>query len=331
MTHPEQFTEKQWNKWVRRGTALVRAQTSIQFDLGDITLEMFPKQPNGANRGVKSTLARFAIQIGVSPERLLAYRHVAIAWPDDRRNLEVSFAIHEILAALRPSLRYRKINQPPVDPVSRERRWTVNEALRAVGRSPHYPVTQQERVDRVRDLVSHDSDALLAMKDILKRPTVVRELMDDASSRHIIRKAERARLADEAADELVEEWISEEAGDSFDPSESEQAESPTISALPPSELSGNRSAPSAMRPIVDYSTASREVLEVLGVCTAFYTQMQSIIPRLHVSEFDSNQATAMVESLKRVRASAEWAETAINTGDTTMDEALEKLLGGDAS
>ncbi|WP_410468312.1 DUF6192 family protein [Amycolatopsis thermoflava] len=38
----------------------------------------------------------------------------------------------------------------------------------------------------------------------------------------------------------------------------------------------------------------------------------------------------LLESIERVRAAASWAETEINTGDTSMDEALAKMLGGES-
>ncbi|WP_027929171.1 DUF6192 family protein [Amycolatopsis thermoflava] len=116
----------------------MRTKCSVQFELGDITLDMIPKQRNDfENHGVESVLRAFAEAIGVSGSTLKSYRHVAIAWPADKRNPDVSFRIHDILSA-HPS-RYHKIDKPPVDPVSGERRWTVNEALRAAGRTPATP------------------------------------------------------------------------------------------------------------------------------------------------------------------------------------------------
>lgn len=316
MTRPAQFSARQWNQWVKHGRRLVHSKTSIQFELGDITLQMIEKQRGGYGSGVvDEILDAYAEQIGISPERLRQYRHVAIAWPADRRNEEVSFAIHEILSALPERIRYRKIDHPPSD----TQRWTCNEALRAVGRSPHHPVTQQERVDRVRDLVTSDSDAVVAVKDILRRPEVVRQVLDDPSSRHIIRQADRARVEEEesAENSLIDEWSSIE--------EIDPIEGYGTSASVRRSHSQHREP---REPSVQYSEVPREVLEVLGVCTAFYTQMQRMIPAMHVAEFDDGQRHSMLASLEKVRASAEWAETVINTGDTTIDEALARLLGG---
>ncbi|MEV8609620.1 DUF6192 family protein [Amycolatopsis sp. NPDC051373] len=301
MTRPEMFTARQWDRWVRRGRVLVRTKASVQFELGDITLAMISKQQHDfEDHGVEVVLQAYAAAIGLAASTLKQYRHVAIAWPERKRNPDVSFTIHQILSA-HPS-RFRKISTPRVDPVSGERRWTVNEALRAAGRTPLHPVTPQERVDRVRDLVRENDDAALAVKDILRRPEVVQQVLEDPSARHILRQADRPAYY--AIDEDVESV----------PDDEEPAP-----AAPPRRAAQVR-----------YSEAPREVLELLGTCTTFYTQMQRMIPTLHVAEYDDNTKRTLLESIERVRAAAGWAETVINTGDTSMDEALAKLLGGES-
>lgn len=309
MTHPDMFTARQWTKWVRRGRTLVRTKTNVQFELGDITLEMIPKQRNDfEDHGVQAALRAYANAIGLAYSTLKTYRHVAIAWPEERRNPDVSFRIHDVLSA-HPS-RYRKILTPKVDPVSGERRWTVNEALRAAGRTPQHPVTSQERVDRVRDLVSEDTDAALAVKDILRRPAVVRQVLDDPSARHILRTADRPRYYDTGDDEEDDQAGLDSGYVDDDPE-----------PIPP---------PSRRESRVHYSEAPREVLELLGVCTTFYTQMQRMIPSLHVAEYDDNTKHTLLASIERVRAAAGWADTVITTGDTTMDEGLVRLLDGES-
>ncbi|MBF6412934.1 DUF6192 family protein [Nocardia cyriacigeorgica] len=330
MTHPEPFTTRRWNSWIKRGRTVVRAQSTTQFDLGDITLEMFAKQRHGDSLGVEEMLGEYADQIGVTKSRLLAYRHVAIAWPVDKRNPDYSFTVHEILASVQPpATRYRLINRPPeTDPISGQRRWTTNQALRHVGRMPRHPVTQQERIDNVRDLVVEDSDAILAMKDILRRPAVVDAVFDDPACRHIVRQAARIHSA------IVDPEL-EPAEPEWDPTEYAQEEAePAPQAYAGSRVGGSYSGSatcrpsSGHRPTVEADEAPRETLQVLGACTSFYAQMQRIIPTLHVAEFSADQQHTMLASLERVRAAAEWAETVIQTGDTSMDAALAKLLGG---
>lgn len=310
MAHLEMFTAEQWKAWVERGTALVRTKTSVQFELGDITLEMVQHQPHDfEDHGVQRILAAYGDEVGLSASTLKNYRAVACAWTKEKRISEVSFAIHQALAA-HPS-RFSKIHNPPVDPVTKRRIWTVNEALRAAGRAPHHPVTAQERVDKVRDLITDDEDAAVVVREVLNRPAVVQKVMSDSSARHIINRVGRATMPvsppryDSPEEAVVfggEYWKSGEApGD-------------------------EAASPRTNRAHVHYSEAPREVLELLGVCTAFYTQMQRLLPGLHVVEYDENTKQTLVASIDRVRGAANWAETVINTGDASMDEGLARLL-----
>ena len=293
MTCPEGFTSRQWSAYVKRGRALVQKKTDAQFQLGDLCLEMVPKQRKEfADHGVTRVLEAFADQIGLSPRTLQKYRQVAMAWPVDRRAPGVSFSVHVIFAP-QPN-RFRKILNPPIDPVSGERRWTVNEAERAVGQTPHHPVSREERVDRVRDLLPRHEDAALAVKDMLRRPEVAEQVVADPSARHILHRAEMSRYQ-------------------------QRREAEPIISEPPRQR----------EPALHYSEAGREVLELLGICTTFYTQMQRVVPSLHVAEYDRKATQTLLDNINRVRAAADWCETVIKTGDTTMDEALARLLEGE--
>lgn len=332
MTHPEQFTARQWDRWVRKGRALVKAQTSTQFDLGDLTISMIPQERNGDSSSVEKALAVYADAIGVTAHRLLQYRRVAIAWPIDKRRPEVGFAVHEILTPMTPpSKRYRMLAHPVKDPISGERRWTVNQALRAVGRSPNHPVTQSERIDHVRDLVSDDEDAVLAVKDIFRRPAVVQAVLADPACHHIVRQAEyRRTITDPELDPSTGYWDRDEGASSIDAADYDG--DIDVAYRQPvhgyAEAGTYQSMPRGYTPPPAPDPTPSETLEVLQICTSFYAQMQRIIPNLHVPQFNQGQRQAMLASLERVRAASEWAETVIKTGDTSMDEALAKLLGG---
>lgn len=290
MTRPEAFSAQQWNRWVKRGRKLVQSETDIQFKLGDLTLEIVPQQEHGnGDRGVESVLESFADEIGLSSSTIASYRRVSIAWPKGHRNGDTSFTVHDILSA-HPK-RFQLINHPRKDPVSGDRVWTVNEALRAAGRVPMRPVTTLERVERVGRIVKDDDDATMAVIDLLRRPTVARNVMKHAPSARILRTAEpRQHEGDTAPNRRANEQRGASGG---------------------------------------YSSSSYEVLSLIEACTGFYTRMQNLIPTLHVRSYDDDAKNAVLDSLKRVRACADWAESVISTGDTSMDEALHNLLGGE--
>lgn len=311
MTCPDMFTARQWDLWVDEGRTFVRAKTSAQFGLGDLTLQMVKHQPHDfKDHGVRDVLAAYADEVGLSASTLAGYRYVAHAWPRERRNEAVSFAIHRELAA--HSSRFRLINEPPLDPVSKQRRWTVNEAQRAAGHTPKHAVTAQERVDKVRDLIADDEDAAVVVREVLNRPAVVQKVMKDSSARHILKRASRTGPTASAVLDDPEDPIDTDSDEAVD-----EAPEPEKRERPPRRPKQTK---------VHYSEAPHEVLELLGVCTAFYSQTQRLIPHLHVAEYDENTKHTLVESLGRVRAAADWAETVINTGDASMDERLAQLL-----
>ncbi|EGD42786.1 DUF6192 family protein [Nocardioides sp. NPDC057772] len=255
-----------WDGWVARGRELVRSETDIQFELGDLTLEMIKAQPSGfEDHGVHDLLARYAEAVGLAPSTLAGYRHVAIRWPRETRTANVSFTIYKVLSSLED--RFTRINQYGGV-------WTVNEAMRAAGQKPKYPVSAQERVDHVRDFLHEDSDAAHVVMDVLRRPQVAEEVMRDPSSRHILRTAEKHGL-----DYLVGDGVV------VDDDEMGEPWAATTIDEPGQEASGARpTAPVAARE----QDPPREVLELIGVCTTFYSRIQRMLPELHVADYDTN-------------------------------------------
>lgn len=289
-----------WDEWVARGRELVKSATAIQFELGDLTLKIIEAQPSGfEDRGVHDMLARFAEAIGLAESTLAEYRHVAIRWPKETRTANVPFTVYKILAGLDD--RFTRINQYSGG-------WTVNEAMRAAGQKPKYPVTAQERVDHVRDFLHEDSDAARVVMDVLRRPQVAEEVMRDPSARHILRTAERRGLG-------------------FPVDAEDKDEGPRAVTTAEAPVRGAPDSTSAEPPRPREVDPPREVLELIGVCTTFYSRIQRMLPELHVADYDADTRAMLSDLLEKDRAAADWAETVINTGDTSMDEALATWLG----
>jgi hypothetical protein len=300
----DRFTRKQWAQFVDRGRELVQRQSRAQFDLGDLTLEMMPRAPrDGQDHGVTVFLERYARAIGISASSLSTYRHVATAWPEERRVYGVPFSVHAILAPL--GNRFELITGKPIDPETGNEmeRWTHDAALRAADRAPTWPVTPIEKVNKARTLLKEDEDAALAVTQIVMRPMVAARVMDDPAARHSLREAERDRTRNVVLPP--------------------RATSPVpVRPVP---------RPPVPTPAVRLSDARREVLELLGICTAFYSQIQQRVTRLHVAEYDADAKATILETLQRVHAAADWCETVVKTGDTSMDEGLARLLDGGQS
>ncbi|WP_416485266.1 DUF6192 family protein [Streptomyces sp. CL12] len=99
---------------------------AARFFLGDLALERAPIGDALACLGQK--LAKFSDSVGVSPGRMSQYRHVAAAWPKERRSGTASWSVHAILAA-HPN-RFELIRQPPL---GLGQYWTCEEARKVMG------------------------------------------------------------------------------------------------------------------------------------------------------------------------------------------------------
>lgn len=179
---------------VEAATELVEGQTRAQFQIGDWALEIEPIQLRGGHHSVSAlaptgaVLHRFAETIGVPFKTLETYRYVSSRWPRDTRVPHVSHYVHRILASRED--RVAVIANPPDNPFSGDRRWSPDSAARMVGWAPRTPVTPQERVNRVHDLVRDDETATRVVTDLLHRPDVAFRVMSDQTARHEVNRAQ---------------------------------------------------------------------------------------------------------------------------------------------
>jgi len=289
---PEKYTDRQWARYVAKGRDLVEQETRVQFALGDVTLDMIKPHPRDGDHGVYRVLDRYADEIGIPFDTLRTYRHIAMAWPKDERVPHVPYAVHVALDAC-PD-RFEIIHQPPEG----KDRWTLDDALRRAGRTPHTVGNDEERLDRVRSLLRDEDQAAAAVNDLIHRPEVAERVMTNRSTRRAIFQASLGGTR---------------------PRNTRATES----------TAGQGSAGSRRKSLVEDTIGSRQVLEILGLGTAYYTRMQDIIPHLRVAEFTEDAKRTISENHRRVRAIIDWCDTVIATGDTTMDEQLARLLEGD--
>ncbi|MBD0743006.1 DUF6192 family protein [Streptomyces sp. CBMA152] len=292
---PKQFTDRQWARYIKQGREMVEEETRIQFRLGDLTLKMVPSVPNGGNRGVFIVLDRYADEIGINVHTLLGYRHVAIAWPPDKRADGLSWSIHKALDAMND--RFDLIHNPPRGIAQ----WTEDKALSHAGRLPHRPLTKAEKLDRVRVLLDQDENAAEAVSELIRRPDVAHRIMGDQSNQRILYRAHHEQRLEAAEARFAAAH------------EHDEADEPTR------QVRRRESA-------VDYTRASSEVLELIGVGTSFLVEMQRLIPGLHVAEFTDREVRAVLDNHRRIRAALDWCDTVVTTGEKTMDEELARIL-----
>ncbi|MGY4954770.1 DUF6192 family protein [Streptomyces nigrescens] len=297
---PQRFTDRQWARFIKQGKELVEEETQVQFRLGDLTLKMVPVQRPGANnqRGVFPVLDRFADEIGINVHTLLTHRHVAIKWPPEHRAPGVSWCIHKALDACDD--RFEVITNPPRGIT----KWTEDKALSYAGRLPHRPLTKAEKLDRVRVLLDQDENAAEAVSELIKRPDVAHRIMSNDANKRILYRAHHEQRMEAAGARLAAAYEEE----------TEEEEETTGKAR-------------RREPAVDYTRASSEVLELIGMGTSFLVEMQRLIPELHVAEFTDREVRAILDNHRRIRAALDWCDTVVTTGEKTMDEELARILG----
>ncbi|MEV7077859.1 DUF6192 family protein [Streptomyces sp. NPDC093516] len=300
---PKKFTDRQWGRFIKQGRELIEEETQVQFQLGDITLKMIPKVDGGPrDRGVFVILDRYADEIGINVHTLITYRHVAMAWPPEHRVASVSWSVHSALAALED--RFEIIQRPPkgMD------RWTEDAALRKAHRLPRRQLTKEEKLDRVRTLLRESENAVGAVEEMIRRPDVAHKVMASPSNQRILYRAHHEQRLQAAAERFT---AAQARGEE------------------PDEGTGQEqtAAPSKQRePAVNYQRASREVLELIGSGTAFLVDLQRMIPNLHVGEFTDREIRAVLDNHRRIRAALDWCDSALATGDKSMDEELARIL-----
>ncbi|MER6916463.1 DUF6192 family protein [Streptomyces sp. NPDC000594] len=71
-----------------------------------------------------------------------------------------------------------------------------------------------------------------------------------------------------------------------------------------------------------------EFTDLMAVCEGFIAGAARLVPKMRGQEFtDRHERVSTV--LEKLRATADWIETAVATGQTDLDEVLAQLLRGE--
>ncbi|MFI6154086.1 DUF6192 family protein [Kitasatospora sp. NPDC051170] len=301
MTLPRGYTKTEWEKYVRKGRKLINQKSGIQFALGDLVVDALEGHTRGHGE-VGEVVELLAHQIGANASTLREYYYVACQWPAEKRRDDVCWSVHARLAAVRS--RYVLIRKDPLDPITGEHRWTVNEAERVAHRRPDTPTNKEERLAHTRRLLHNDEDAAAAVTEMLGRPEVRSRLVSDQHARHLLREAqyEHWRQVDREMEAEVELAPVEDA---------EEVE----------ETAAETAAP-ALR----YQEAPLEILRLIGSFASFFVSLQRIIPEIHAQDYNEETKAAVLDNVHKARMLLDWCESAITTGRTDMDKALASLL-----
>ncbi|MEV8586692.1 DUF6192 family protein [Streptomyces sp. NPDC051180] len=194
-----EYGPKQWKDIVHRGQRLVGTESAVQFQLGDIGLEMVPLPPKGKRLPMKAynMLADYADEVGLTRETFEGYRLVAGAWPKKQRQKDVCWTVHSILSHRHD--RFELILDPPVHRKTGRREWTCAGAERVVGWKTDVPETEEERLRIVEDLLADEQVAAAAVERVMRREKVARQVVEKPAVRESFNRAQTERIVEARA------------------------------------------------------------------------------------------------------------------------------------
>lgn len=291
----------------------VEVHSAAQWALGDAALEIEPVRGWGGHlrvgddgQRVEDSLKIFAEDVGLSASTVRTYRWVAAKWPAGRRVAGVSWEVHKILASADDP--FEVIAHPPLNERMGRRAWDGDAAKRAVGWKASVPVTVEEKVEAVTELVRDEAVACRVAVNLLKRREVAFVAMRDGDARYMVNEAQFEQ-ADEAG-ELDEEFRDVLAADEHGGGdEAERFDDPAT--------------------VVRHWHRQMEFADLMAVCQGFIAGATRLVPKLRGQEFTERQHGQVGSVLEKLRATADWIETAVATGQTDLDEALAALLRGE--
>ncbi|MFI6393966.1 DUF6192 family protein [Nonomuraea sp. NPDC050540] len=184
----------------------------------------------------------------------------------------------------------------PLHERSGRRRWTQDADRRVVGQRVNHPGSEQEKANKVPDLLADEQVAAQVATDLLRQPTVVARVVEDSTAMHLVNRAQvdrPHRVANERRQEVPRQ---------------------TCSAI--------EHARQSVRHRQEYIAFGGRLRGVRGG----HGQGGALAPR---PELHARRDRAGARQPGRVRGATDWIETAVDTGNLSMDEGLAALLRGE--
>ncbi|MFJ2781265.1 DUF6192 family protein [Kitasatospora sp. NPDC087315] len=191
-----EYSPKEWKNLVHLGQELVDSESTVQFRLGDIGLELVPLPPKGRHLPMKAykMLADYADEVGLTRQTFEGYRLVAGAWPKDKRQEDVCWTVHSILSYRHD--RFELILDPPVHRKTGRPEWTCAAAQRVMGWKTDVPETEDERLQMVEDLLNDEQVAAKAVERVMSRKEVARRVVERPAVRESFNRAQTERIVE---------------------------------------------------------------------------------------------------------------------------------------
>lgn len=82
-------------------------------------------------------------------------------------------------------------------------------------------------------------------------------------------------------------------------------------------------------PAIDRVDHAIEFVDLIGACAQFVATVGRVLPTLRAHAYTGPEREAVQHNVVRVRSTADWIETTVANGHTSIDEGLARILGGD--
>jgi hypothetical protein len=290
-----EVTERRYEQLVHQGRDLVKQKTQVQFRLGDNALEIEPMRPVGESHGAGG-------------DELMGVEQALRIYAED---IGIPFATLDI---------YRWVSS----------KWPEEHRRSDVSHHIHKILASAPEPERYK---------LISTRPLNKRSGERRWTIDMAkrevgqTPHHPVSTQEKInRINDLARDDEV----ASRAAISF-------LHRPTVASRAMSDQSARHQVNRAQvdraqqagevarqrTPAIAQLEHAQEFVDLVGACTSFVTAVGRVLPTLRGHQFTDDEHATVDRNLARVRATADWLETAVNTGEVSFDEGLATMLRDD--
>ncbi|WP_431921148.1 DUF6192 family protein [Nonomuraea jabiensis] len=289
-------TQERYEQLVAEGRRLVEQQTQAQFALGDIAVEVEPLRSHG---GAQAAPDQEAFQVSQSLQMLAEDLVIPFNTIKDYRWIASRWpAQHR-----RPGVSFSiyRILASITDEQERYARLADPPLHTRSG-------TRRWTMDAAKRLVGHQVEHPITVQEKVER---IHDLARDeeVAARVATDLLRRPQVADRSMrDDLAKHMVNRAQIDHAQ--QAGQVARQRTPALPRIER-------------------SRDFLDLIGTCSLFVASIGRILPGLRDHQFTGDERVAVARNVARVRATADWLEAAIESGDVSLDEGLARLLRGE--
>jgi hypothetical protein len=289
-------SQERYEQIITRGRELVELQTRSQFELGDLALEIEPMQPHGGAHPYRG-------------EALFGVLESLQLFADDLAIPVKTLETYRWVASRWPA-RHRRHGVP----------YYIHKTLASLR-------DDEERWERITKPPLDKRTQTHRWTDTAAKQAVDQKFADTTS---VQQKVER--IHDLARNEQVAAAVATDLLRRPEVAFKAMTDTTARHLVNRAQVDQARQAGEAVRertPALPRIERSRDFIELVGACSVFVAAVGRVLPMLRGHAFTAEEKATVARNLGRVRATADWLETAVESGDVSLDEGLARLLRGE--